>query len=199
MVAARRFLTLVRMGCFLKDSLTLKIPPAGERLMSHTNRNFIVAYVLLVGLPIAGLMGVLKSGRALTAPISVDGVWRIQADPTLLSSLPCGKALAQNSETAVSISQSGRNFTLSFSDGPKSTASGVLDGTTLKASLVPAAPWSEETGCGTGRILDLVATVDPKLDPRSLSGMLSVNDCPSCGSVRFRAERLALPAKKGLR
>jgi len=165
--------------------------------MSHANRNFIIAYVLLVALPIVGLVAVLKSGRALTAPISVDGVWHLQADPVRLASLPCGKTLGENPETALAISQSGRNFTLNLANGPKSTASGVLDGTALRASLVPAATSSEETGCGAGRQLNLVATVDPKSDPRSLSGVLSVNDCPSCGSVEFHAVRLALPAKKG--
>ena len=167
--------------------------------MSHNNRTFIIAYILLVALPIVGLVGVLKSGRTLTAPVSVDGVWQLQADPTRLASLPCGKTLGLNPETALAISQSGRNFTLSLANGPKSIASGVLDGTTLKASLMPVVPWSEETGCGANRELTLVATVDPKTDPRSLSGMLSVNNCPSCGSVQFRAVRLALPAKKGLR
>ncbi len=167
--------------------------------MSNANRNFIIAYILLVALPIVGLLGVLKNGRTLTAPISVDGMWQLQADPARLASLPCGKTLGQNPETALAISQSGRNFTLSLANGPKSTASGVLDGTTLKASLVPAAAWSEETGCGARRELTLVATVDVKTDPRSLTGMLSVSDCPSCGSVEFHAVRLAPAAKKGLR
>ena len=167
--------------------------------MSNANRNFIIAYILLVAVPIVGLVGVLKRGRTLTAPISVDGVWQLQADPARLAALPCGKTLGQNPETALAISQSGRNFTLSLTNGPKSTASGVLLGTTIKASLVPAAAWSEETGCGAGRELSLVATVDTKADPRSLSGMLSVNDCSSCAPVAFRAVRLAPAAKKGLR
>jgi hypothetical protein len=167
--------------------------------MSNANRNFIIAYILLVALPIVGLVGVLKRGRSLTAPISVDGMWRLQADPVLLAALPCGKTLGENPETALAISQSGRNFTLSFANGPKSTASGVLDGTAIKASFAPATEWSATTGCGAGRELSLVATVDTKADPRSLSGVLSVSDCPSCGSVAFRAVRLAPAAKKGLR
>ena len=48
--------------------------------MPHTNRNFVVAYILLVGLAVARLRGVLKSGRSLTAPISVDGTWKVEAD-----------------------------------------------------------------------------------------------------------------------
>jgi hypothetical protein len=165
--------------------------------MSNTNRNFIIAYVLLVGLPVVGLVGVLKSGRALVAPISVDGTWQMRTDPIQLAALPCGKSLARTPGTALAISQSGKNFTLSLNDGPKSTASGTLDGTTLKASIVPSAAWSEEPGCGSGREISLVATVDPKADPRSLVGTFSANNCPSCGTVDFHAVRLMTPTKKG--
>jgi hypothetical protein len=166
--------------------------------MSRANRNFIIAYILLVGLPIVGLVGVLKTGRSLRAPISVDGVWQVQADPVQVAALPCGKTLAYTPETALAISQSGKNFTLTLINGPKSTGSGVLDGTALKASVVSSAGWSDEGACGNGRELSLVATVNPKADPRSLSGMLSVNNCPSCASVEFHAVRLPPPSKKGL-
>lgn len=165
--------------------------------MSATHSNFIMAYILLVGLPVVGLIGVLKSGRTLTAPISVDGRWQLQADPVRLAALPCGKTLAQNPYTALAISQSGKNFTLSLSDGPKSTAWGVLDGTTLKASVVPSIAWSAEAGCGDGRELSLVATVDPKANPRSLVGLLSVNHCSACTPVEFHAVRQTPALKKG--
>jgi len=165
--------------------------------MSHINRNFIIAYALLVALPVVGLIGVLKSGRTLTAPISVDGLWQLRADPIQLASLPCGRLLTNNPDTALAISQSGKNFTLSVSNGPKSTASGAIEGTTLKASLIPSSTSSAEAGCGDNRGLSLVATVDPKADPRTLVGVLSVNDCPSCASVAFHAVRQAPPTKKG--
>jgi hypothetical protein len=164
--------------------------------MAHNNRNFILAYTLLVALPIVGLIGILKSGRKLIAPISVDGVWNLQLDASQLSSLPCGKTLADAPETALAISQSGKNFILNLNNGPKSVSSGVLEGTAIKALIVPAPVWSAEAGC-SGRELSLVATVDPKSDPRSLSGSLSVSDCPSCGSVDFRATRQAAPARRG--
>jgi hypothetical protein len=165
--------------------------------MPHNNRNFILAYTLLVGLPIVGLVGVIKSGRKLIAPVSIDGVWNLKVNAGSLAALPCGKAIAEASETALAISQSGKNFTLGLTNGPKSSGTGVLNGTALQASIVPAAEWSAEAGCGNGRQLTLIATVDPKSDPRSLSGSLSVNDCPSCGSVEFRATRQAPPARRG--
>jgi hypothetical protein len=166
--------------------------------MSHTNRNFVLAYILLVGLPLVGLVGVLRTGRTLTAPISVDGLWQLQADPERLAALPCGKALADSPDTSLAFSQSGKNFTLSIANGPKSIAAGVLEGTTLKASIVPSATWAGEPGCGDGRELSLTANVDPKTNPRSLAGVLSVNHCPSCASVEIHAVRQA-PMKRGSR
>jgi hypothetical protein len=165
--------------------------------MSRASTTFILAYAFLVVLPVVGLIGVLKSGRKLAAPISVDGLWQLQADPALLAALPCGKTLAENPNTALVISQSGKNFTVSLSNDPKFNSAGVLQGNTLKASLVPSIAWSAEAGCGAGRELSLVATVDPKADPRSLAGLLSVNHCPACASVEFHAVRQAPLLKKG--
>jgi hypothetical protein len=165
--------------------------------MSRSNTTFILAYAFLVVLPVVGLIGVLKSGRRLTAPISVDGLWRLQADPVRLAALPCGQTLAENPNTALVISQSGKNFTVNLSNDPKSTSSGVLEGNTIKALLVPSVAWSAEAGCGDGRELSLVATVDPKADPRSLAGLLSVNHCPACAAVEFHAVRQTPALKKG--
>jgi hypothetical protein len=159
--------------------------------MMHSNRNFIVAYILLVGLPILGLVGILKTGRGKAAPISVDGTWTFQADPSRLAALPCGKSLTTSD---LAISQSGGSFTLSVPNSPKSTASGVLVGTTLKASLLP--PSSDDTDCVHGRELAFLATVDPIAIPRSLTGTISLTDCPTCKPVEFRAFRRA-PAARG--
>jgi hypothetical protein len=159
--------------------------------MMHSNRNFIIAYILLVGLPVLGLVGVLKTGRGVVAPISLDGTWTLQADPLRLASLPCGKSLTTSD---LSISQSGGNFTLSLTNGPKSAASGVLVGNTLKASLFPSL--SDDTDCGRGHELALLATVDPNATPRSLIGTISLSDCPTCKPVEFRAFRRP-PAAKG--
>lgn len=166
--------------------------------MAHSNRNFLLAYTLLVGLPILGLIGVLKSGRSVAAPVSIDGLWKIKIDPGRVALLPCGRALAKAPETALAISQSGKNFTLSLAEGPKSSGAGTINGRAIQASLTPSPEWSSEAGCGNGRELSLLATVDPKSDPRTLSGSLFLSDCPSCGSVAIDAIRQAPPAKRGL-
>ena len=164
--------------------------------MSHTNRNFIIAYIVLVGLPIVGLAGALKSGRTLTAPISVDGAWTLQADPVQFAMLPCAHSFVPAQDTALTISQSGKNFTLSFANWPKSIGSGNIEGTKLRASLVPPDLWTSQAGCGSGHELSIAATADGNGPSRTLLGTLSVNGCPACATVRFHGFRQA-PSVKG--
>lgn len=167
-------------------------------MSAHPNRNFILAYLLLVALPIVGLLAVLKSGRSLKAPVSVDGVWHLQIDAARLAALPCGNALAENPETALAISQSGKNFTLNLTNGLKSTSSGAIEGTSVHASIAPSSEWSAQAGCGTDQSLTLLATVDTKANPRTLSGHISANHCPSCSAIEFQAVRQNPPVKRGL-
>jgi hypothetical protein len=162
--------------------------------MSRTNRNFVFAYAFLVILPLAGLAGILKSGRSLTAPVSIDGVWILQVDPAQLDSLPCGKLLAAIPDTTVVISQSGGSFVLSFPSGPKITASGTLDGTTLRASITSPES-SSETSCTNQ--LSMLATVERRADANFLVGALSAPSCPTCPSAGFHAERQAAATPKG--
>jgi hypothetical protein len=155
--------------------------------MSHTNRNFVVAYILLVGLPLIGLAGVLKTGRGLIAPISVDGMWKIEADTSRFATQPCAKTASSLVNTSLVISQSGKSLVLTFNNASKTVTSGVIEGKSLAASVVPVR-LSGDTGCGD-QPLALTATVDPKAEPRSLTGVLSVNGCASCTPVEFHALR----------
>ena len=159
-----------------------------NRFMSRNSKNFLVAYALLVALPVAGLLGVLKHGHGLAAPLSVDGVWKLQLDASQLAALPCGKALLSGSDAAMTIAQSGKNFTLSFANAPKASAGGAIEGSVLKASVSPP---SADIPCGGA--LNLVATVDPHSEPRSLVGTISASDCPSCSPVEVQATRQAQP------
>jgi hypothetical protein len=155
--------------------------------MPHTSRNFVVAYILLVGLPLLGLAGVLRSGRSLIAPISVDGVWKIETDAGRLAVASCDKPASAFSSMV--ISQSGKGFVLTVNNGSKTVSSGVLEGKSLRASVVPVRDLSSKSGCGDDQPFALTATVDPNTEPRSMTGLLSVNGCPSCVPVKFHAVR----------
>jgi hypothetical protein len=155
--------------------------------MKRTNLDFALAYVILVALPLLGLAGVLRSGRTLAAPVSVGGLWRIHANLGKTGVLPCGLSLATASES-ITISQSGSRFALRFSNSPMS-ASGAIEGTTIKASLMPTAGWQREAGCDDWRVLSLTASVNSSTNPRFLAGVLSVDGCPSCAPLHFHAVR----------
>jgi len=164
--------------------------------VSGTNRKFVFAYAFLVVLPLLGLAGILKSGRGLQAPASIDGLWSLQLDSGQLASLPCGKVLAAIPDQAISISQSGNSFVLSFPSAPRITASGTLDGTTLQASVNDMRA-SKENGCADGQPFTMLATVDRRADSRILAGTFSPTNCPTCASVSFKAERQAAASPKG--
>jgi len=90
----------------------------------------------------------------------------------------------------VLISQSGRSLVLTLGGGEKATAWGVIEGTIIKASFAPPdGADSSAADCSSDRALILTATLDPKSDPRTLSGTLSVDGCASCRPVEFHAVR----------
>jgi hypothetical protein len=163
--------------------------------MSGSNRNFVLAYVFLVILPLLGLAGILKAGRNVRAPASIDGLWTLRVDSAEIDSLPCAKVLVAAPDKRMVIAQSGKSFVVSFPGGPNLSGSGTLDGTTLRAALMspPEAPDS----CMGGGQVSLIASVDRNVEPNMLTGSLSALDCESCAAIPFRAERQAPIASKG--
>jgi hypothetical protein len=158
-----------------------------------------MAYGLLVALPVLGLAGILRWERHLTAPISVDGAWETQIDAGKLAALPSGRSLAAALETSFTISQSGKNFMLSLAHTPAASSSGVIEGARIRATVSPSAAWASEPRCGDNRLLSLAATVNAQANPRLLEGTLSVNNCPSCSPVRFRAVRISQTRPQAVR
>jgi hypothetical protein len=154
--------------------------------VTHSNRNFVFAYVLLVALPLFGLAGILRSGRKLSAPISIGGVWKINTSQDQLAGLPCGKFL-QSENSTLTISQSGRAFTLSLSNPAFSATAGAIDGNTINATLIPAVVGAQDAGCSES--LSLTAIVDSKARPRSLQGALRAQNCSGCAALEFRGIR----------
>jgi len=160
--------------------------------LATTTRKFAVAYVMLVGLPILGLLGVLRHGRNLSAPVGMDGNWVMQGN---LSSLPCGLPDVAPEDAVLKISQSGQKFELTLPNGLKTQESGTLDGTSLNARLVP--PLQSKLNCRQNQTVTLVANLNKDERPRTLEGSLVVDGCTSCSPVLFTAVRQKPVAKKG--
>lgn len=138
-----------------------------------------------MGLPLLGLAGILRSGRALTAPSSVDGAWKIEASANQVSASPCADFLSSVAKAPVSISQSGKSLVIGLGNGKP--ANGTFDGRILKAQFAGAGnPIAADC---SDRSLTLTATLDPKAEIRTLSGTLSIDGCAACGPLEFRATR----------
>jgi hypothetical protein len=130
----------------------------------------LALYLVLVGIPLAGLFALLDWGQRLVPPPAVGGRWTIvEPGAAACPGLPAGVVL--------SIEQSGRFLQLRFDDLP--AADGRLDDGTITASI-PATL----VGCGEG--LALEATLD---DSGRLVGQLGQAGCNACPPAPLVAER----------
>jgi hypothetical protein len=156
--------------------------------VSPVNRNFIVCYFCLVVLPIVSLAGILRTGNRLKGPVSIDGVWEFQSQSEGTEALLCLQSVPESRTVSLLISQSGKYLRLSFTPGTPSIAPGTIEGTLIKASFSPHAQDLRQGGCARDRPLTLTAAIS-KGDSGSMTGTLSVDNCSSCESLKFRALR----------
>ena len=168
--------------------------PKSSKHMWHANRNFIIAYIFLVGLPLLGLVGVLKTGRNLTAPASVDGTWKVEAatDPQAASASSCGNYYSAITSQPLSISQSGPNLVIALAGGTRTTA-GTIEGKTLTAQFRGG---DGSRGACADRSLNLTAALDSQAEPRTLLGTIRVENCAAC-LLQFHAVRQPRAAAGG--
>lgn len=165
--------------------------------MSHTNKKFIITYVLLVGLPIAGLVGILKRGYRLVAPVSVDGNWKLVIDTRRLATLLCLNSVSPVSDASVAISQSGKELVFNLNTDPRPVATGSITGNVIKASVLPSLEESKGQSCASDRRISMSAMVDSKADPKAMSGSLSSDGCSFCPPVQFHAVQQARTPRNG--
>jgi hypothetical protein len=134
--------------------------------------NLIFGYVLFVGVPLLILIGTLRAGAGLSAPPPVAGDWTIES-----TAKKCGGPLADASQPALSIYQTGSTLLIAFNDPRKTTLAGKLEDGSVTAV-------SATTG---GHALRLEAAVSGKPGHRSLQGRLSFDGSNACAPVPFRA------------
>lgn len=95
----------------------------------------ILLYVVLVGIPLLGIVGLLQVGQSLSAPVSLAGKWDAQLFPAQpQDSAP--QMLLRAGPTIVSITQSGPNLRLSFDDPPSTILEGSIRDLTVSASVL---------------------------------------------------------------
>lgn len=138
------------------------------------SRRFI-AYFCLVVAPLCGIAAILHFGRDLSAPLSVNGSWRLEGDFSRLAGKPCGNSLSG----PLDISQSGTHLTLGFAGSRRPATTGRLAGNRLTATVCQDA----------GGAL-LAATISGTGAGRRLEGSFTLSDCTGCEPLPFQAVRL---------
>jgi len=167
--------------------------------MSRANRRFIIGYFLLVVVPTMAIVGILKQEHIVSAPVAVDGDWKLEVNSSSWAGLLCGKSNPAAMDNSLAISQSGTRLALNIRGDLNLSGSGLITGKFLKASLLLVQEEQNWRACIDGRQLRLEATVDTTAEPRTLAGTISVEACSSCSIVEFHANRESLKAMKGMR
>ncbi len=157
-------------------------------------RRVVCTYILLVGLPLLGLMCVLRAGATLTAPLAVRGIWTVQADLNSWQGVPCGKLLTGARQPMLNIAQSGRILTGTLNNPQKTVLIGTISGATVTISASDERQRTEGLAKPRGDCLDphlvhLQATVNQQGNQRFLTGTLSLIGCDVCPALAFSAIR----------
>lgn len=144
----------------------------------------ILIYVLLVGAPLLGLLGILRAGERIVPPRHVGGEWA--AGPALAAALraACPDLVFPAAGPTLDVSQSGTRAVVTLNDSAATPLEARLDGDALAAATEEGS-----AACG-GRGLRLAATLHQDPSPLRLDGVVTVPGCPSCAPVPLRAARL---------
>jgi hypothetical protein len=157
-------------------------------------RKLVTDYIIFVGVPLLALVGILRAGKHLTAPVALHGSWSVQADFRPWQGVPCGALLISSQPLLLRIDQEGSNLTLTLNDPAKTVLPGTINGFSLSTTFAAGrggtapAPRSD-SGCLGSQSLRIQATVNQHEKQRSLAGTFNLDGCASCPPIAFSATR----------
>ena len=94
----------------------------------------VLAYLVFVGIPLAGLYGILRVGQGINAPMAIHGSYAIA--PMAPSGFACYAYLLGGDDSTVTVAQSGRQVIVTLGPRGEVTLSGMLLGANLTAEGV---------------------------------------------------------------
>lgn len=153
----------------------------------------LLLYVLLAGLPLVGVVVILRVGGGLVPPRGVGGLWLLQRD-SAQAAPTCVRWPSDEDGRVLEISQSGPRLVIAFGD--ESLRGRIRDGEIEAGSEDPA-----RAPCPPGGRLTLSASVAEPAHPDSaarLEGTLAVQDC-DCRPLVFSARPPSSHLQSGLR
>lgn len=146
-------------------------------------------YLVLVGLPVLGVVGILRLGGSLTAPPDIGGSWRAGFAPAAQLVPPCVEI--RSDATAFDLTQSGVHVGVTLNDAAQTRLEARLGGARLwgRAERLPLLG-TARTACPEAP-LELAADVVWDGYAWQLVGNLWAGGCAACAPVSFRAERIS--------
>ena len=129
----------------------------------------LLQYVVLVGIPVLGVLGILQLGQGLAAPRAVSGIWQVTPSVSSLTpsvQLSCPAAFGVVEKPKLVIEQSGPRLVFDLND---LTVHGLIEGQTVQAA-------SDQ--------MDLMAQLE---STGMLRGTFSFPACPNAPSIAFTA------------
>ena len=149
----------------------------------------VLLYLVLVGIPILGILGLLQFGQTLSAPISVAGTWNAQLSlPDQLDSA-AGDPLIHPGPTLLNISQSGPHLFIAFNDDQKTILVGNVKDMTIDASVFRDGRAPTNSLSSATIKIDFHGKVERQTERDRLVGVLIFEDGPSRTEVPLTAVR----------
>jgi hypothetical protein len=147
----------------------------------------IVAYLLFVGGPLLGLLGVLRVGRGIDAPMAVHGTYAVVPHD---SSLPgCYRYLLAANDSTLRLRQSGAQLTATLGPEQEVVLRGALTGEHVRLGGVIEAVAADSVSCREGDALRVTARVIRDARSTRLDGELEASGCTECGPMRITGTR----------
>jgi hypothetical protein len=163
-----------------------ELEPVTDRSPYMSKYRMTIAYACLVGMPLVSLVGLLRAGQHLVAPVSIGGTWNVAADFSTLPATPCTTLLVSATQPFLTLAQSGGSVVATVNNVERTTLPGSLHDMTLTIGDTSGVANNTATNCADAIYLD--ATVDTRDVPRVIAGTVGIR-CPGCGAVPFRAVR----------
>lgn len=133
----------------------------------------VVSYLMLVGLPMLGVIGVLRLGDRFLPMMCIQSPWNmVVSKPSASSS--CEQQF-RRTERGFSISQSGSQFSVLFNGESKAVLYGQIQDSHVSATA-PNSTFPENEN--SSQPTELRATIDRQTNPARLWGVFSFKNCP---------------------
>ena len=148
----------------------------------------ILLYVTLVGVLLVVLLGILRIGEKLNAPINVSGKWEINDDFVKIISESCTPLTFHKEKPRLIVEQSGIYLKAKFNDENKTEMSGKLENNKMVFSQIIQANRDSAKTCGNSLNAELsVNVIQSETDQDELSGEWHTPNCTTCGQIKFSA------------